>query len=449
MKSSTVVLGLGSNLGDRLTHLRTALAAIKNVGSLAVKQVSPLYISDAMLPDIAAPEWDIPYLNLAVRCETNLSPTDLLSILKTIEATIGREEKIRWAPRIIDIDILAIDALEIQEATLSIPHEGLLERPFALWPLADVWPTWKYPSKGAQQNKIAAELVEKWGSRYTGDCRFRTRQINQRIDTPVLMGVVNVTPNSFSDGGKFFRADAASQQALYLSYSGAEIIDIGAESTEYNATALTSDEEWARLEPVLNELHRVKNDFLLPPKISIDTRHADVAKKALAYDFVHYINDVTGLQDPAMIDLAVQSQKKCIVMHHLTIPANKAEVLPRSMDVVAHLYDWAQKHFDDLERKGIVRKNIIFDPGIGFGKTAEQSLALIKNIDVFSKLACSILVGHSRKSFISMFSRHMAPERDVETLVCSLYLADKAVDILRVHDVEMCARGIRTWKMLT
>ena len=438
-----IVLGLGTSLGDRLDNLRRALSTIKKIAGLTVSKVSPVYMSDAMLPEDAPLDWDLPYLNIALRCETTLAPTELLKKLKTIETEMGRHDAARWAPRVIDIDILAWGNEIINDGTLSIPHRGLLERPFALWPLADIAPFWQCPKEG----KTASELITVWGSRFTGDAPFHTRQIYQRIDTPILMGIVNVTPDSFSDGGKYLIAEAAAEQAICLVNAGAEIIDIGAESTAPTKTPLTSDEEWSRLEPVLLAIQQAKKHFLLPPKISVDTRHADVARKALAYQ-IDWLNDVTGFQDPDMVKVAVDSGKECVVMHHVSIPASKDKVLPRNVDVVKYIFDWAEKRFADLERQGIARDKLIFDPGIGFGKTPEQSLELIKHISVFSALGTRILVGHARKSFMANWTHYPAPQRDIETLAISLFLSQQPVDFLRVHDVEMCARGLRVTQSL-
>jgi dihydropteroate synthase len=155
-----------------------------------------------------------------------------------------------------------------------------------------------------------------------------------------------------------------------------------------------------------------------------------------------------GLQDPEMISLAAASQKECVVMHHVSIPASKQQVLPHNIDVINYLLHWAEMHFSFLESHGIKREKIIFDPGIGFGKTAEQSLAIIKHIAEFKKLNTRILVGHSRKSFFASFTDKPASERDIETVATSLYLNNQPVDYLRVHNVEMTSRAFQVAKAL-
>jgi 2-amino-4-hydroxy-6-hydroxymethyldihydropteridine diphosphokinase / dihydropteroate synthase len=443
-----VIIGLGSNVGDRLANFRKALKAIKQISAITVQQISPVYLSDALLPDNAPADWDMPHLNLALRCETILAPLELLNQLKKIEWAIGRKPEVRhWGPRILDIDILAWDDRVIRSEALTVPHLNLQDRPFALWPLADVAPLWVFPLDGHNHGKTAAQIVEQWGSRFTGKAPLSTRQIYQRIDTPQLVGIVNVTPDSFSDGGHFLDADKALQQALYLVYAGAEVIDIGAESTAPNASVLDPDAEWARLEPVLSAIQNAQTDFIIKPKISVDTRHARVAAKALALG-LDWINDVTGLDDLAMREIVAQSNADCVVMHHLSIPERRDHILPRHQDPVKTVYEWGEQRLNELERQGIARERIIFDPGIGFGKMAEQSLILLKNISVFKKLGVRLLIGHSRKTFISLLSAMPFAERDIETMVMSLYLAEQSIDYLRVHNVEMCARGLRVMTTL-
>lgn len=438
-----VILGLGSNLGDRLANLRRALTEIKKIPEFTVQQISPIYISDALLPDNAPVDWDMPYLNLAFRCETTLEPLALLKALKNIEWSIGRKPEVRhWGPRIVDIDILAWDDRIIQSEELTVPHESLQARPFALWPLADVAPRWQFPLPGINHDKTAAEISEQWGSRFSGDAPFHTRQIYQCLETPQLVGIINVTPNSFSDGNQFVTADNALHQALHLVRSGAEILDIGAESTAPNAKPISAEIEWQRLEPILHAIKQAQHDFLILPKLSIDTRHPEVAVKALNLG-VDWINDVSGLDDPAMREIVSQSQVDCVVMHHLSIPACRKQVLPKDQDPVATVYAWGEERLHTLEKAGIKRERIIFDPGIGFGKVAEQSLALLKHIDVFAKLGARILVGHSRKTFMSLVTEKPFAERDVETMAMTLCLANQPIDYLRVHNVEMCARGLR------
>ncbi len=437
-----LILGLGSNLGDRLAYLRHALQLIKKIPAISVVQISPVYISDALLPENAPDTWDKPYLNLALRCETTLNPYDLLQHLKDIEKIIDRKPEKKWGPRVIDIDILAWDDLIQYDEKLHIPHEHLHERPFALWPLADVAPHWIYPLPGPHQGKTAVELAAQWGSRFSGAAPLHTKQIPQRIDTPQLIGILNVTPDSFSDGGKFLEIPFATQQMHYLVTTGAEIIDIGAESTNPKSTAIDSTSEWQRLEPILKNILAERDKLFIPPKISVDTRHADVAKKALMLG-VDWINDVSGLSDPAMCEIIAAHTCDTVIMHSLSIPVGKKHFLAETEDAIAIVKRWADEKLNQMTKYGIALEKLILDVGIGFGKTAAQSLALIKNINLFRDFGVRLLVGHSRKLFLTQFTDSSPSERDIETLTLSLFLANQQIDFLRVHNVDVHARAFK------
>lgn len=438
-----IIIGLGSNLGDRLLHLRTAVTALRHISGLHINKISPVYLSDALLPSDAPSDWNIPYLNIAIRCDTQIEPHQLLKEFKQIEKQMGRrEEGVHWGPRVIDIDILAYADLVITTPELTIPHVGLQERPFALWPLADVAPFWIYPAPGLHQGKTAAEMVEPWGSRFSGNAFFGTKQISQRIEAPQIVGVINATPDSFSDGGEYLKLENAIQQAMRLMHGGAEIIDIGAESTAPHAKAIEAETEWERLAPILIAIKEIQNTLTIPPKISIDTRHALIAERALTLG-IDWINDVSGLDDPVMRHIIADAKIDCVVMHHLSLPERRDHLLPRNQNPVDIVYEWGARRLDELTQSGIAREKIIFDPGIGFGKLAEQSLALLQQVGRFKSLGTRILIGHSRKTFLSLLTGLPFAERDLETAAMSMLLAKKGVDYLRVHHVEMVARTLR------
>lgn len=431
-----VILGLGSNIGDRLANLRKAFRLLKLIPNFHIQQVSPVYISDALLPKNADISWNTPYLNLAIRATTSLEPLTLLEKIKAIEKQCGRNASIDWSPRIIDIDILAWDDLVKYDDKLHIPHEHLHERPFALLPLKDVAPFWICPLSGPHQGKTAIELAAQWNP---DDIPFHTRAIAQRIDTPALVGIVNITPDSFSDGGKYLQTEVAVQKIAELVIDGAEVIDLGAESTGPRAIPISPLEEWKRLEPVLSTILQQKSHMVIAPKISIDTRHAYVAEKALALG-VDWINDVTGLDNTEM--RATVAHKGCdvVFMHHLGVPVSQSKLISLNEDPLTHVYQWAEKRISELD---ISHERLIFDIGIGYGKTAEQSLLLLKNIRMFKELGVRLLAGHSRKSFLSQFTQEPAANRDVETLAVSHYLAEQEVDYLRVHHINHHARALK------
>jgi len=433
-----IILGLGSNVGNRLAHLRDTLNKLKHIAGLTVQQASPVYLSDAMLPDQAPESWNLPFLNCAAACTTTLSPEQLLAEIKKIEAEMGRQPGVFWGPRVIDVDILAWDNDDLHSEQLTIPHASLTERPFALWPLADLMPLWLHP----RLQQSAEQLIEPWGSRYSGDAPYHTRQINQRIDSPALVGIINVTPDSFSDGGQFYSAEQALRQAVHLMEAGAEILDIGAESTAPNREPLTPDLEWQRLAPVLSAIMQAKQSFVVPPLISVDTRHAAVAEQALAQN-IDWLNDVTGFEDADMRAIARSATVDCVVMHHLSIPPTKEKILARDQDPVTTLINWCEQKVAQLTNDGISPERIILDPGFGFGKSPGQALTLLQQMHRFTALTTRILVGHSRKSFMASFTPRPAPERDLETMLIAEHLNRQQVDYLRVHRVDLCARAFR------
>lgn len=443
-----VILGLGSNVGDRLQHLRKALAAIRSLPDFKIEKISPLYVSEALLPENAPANWNMPYINFAIRGKTNLQPTELLKLLKNIEWTIGRKPEIRhWGPRILDVDILAWDQEIIESDVLTVPHSNLQKRPFALWPLADVSPFWTFPLPGPNHGKTAEEMVEIWGSRFSGEAPFATRQIYQRVEGPQLMGVLNITPDSFSDGVKFLNPEVVQEQAISLVNSGAEILDVGAIATNPRAQKVSMTAEWQRLENVLPAIIDIKSKCFIPPKISIDTFHPQTVKRALDLG-VDWLNDQTGLDNPQMRELIIPTHADCIIMHHHSIPERRDDVMTRALDPNQTVYRWAENRIIELEKAGLTRERIIFDPGIGFGKMAEQSLEILQKIDIYKTLGVRILVGHSRKTFLNLFTNAAFAERDLETTVLSSYLAKRKVDYLRIHNVELTARALKISQVL-
>jgi dihydropteroate synthase/2-amino-4-hydroxy-6-hydroxymethyldihydropteridine diphosphokinase len=431
-----LILSLGTNLGDSLNNLRLGLQLLQKSQKIAPLQTSPLYSSSALLPPYAPVAWNRPFLNLAVACETDLSPLEVLKLIKQIERQLGREENQRWAPRIIDIDILAWDNCVIDQIGLKIPHTELLSRPFALWPLLDLWPDWQHPSA-----KLT-ELLQRWGSRYTGELApCGTKQLPHRLEGSALVGILNITPDSFSDGGKFITVPNALAQAEKLVREGAEVLDIGAESTRPGATPVLPETEWELLKPVLTAIKEQCKQWIFKPKISIDTRHFIVAEKAMQLG-IDWINDVSGFVDPNMRALAAGSSVKCVVMHNLGVPAQKNVVLASYPNICEQILDWTEQRFDELLDAGVDANQLIFDIGIGFGKTSQQSIFLLKNIKQFRRLNCPILVGHSRKSFLNLITEKSFPDRDFETAMVSYQLAAQGVNYLRVHNVGLNSEAI-------
>lgn len=259
--------------------------------------------------------------------------------------------------------------------------------------------------------------------------QLRTRTL--RFDrNPKLMGILNVTPDSFSDGGKWIDKQAAIDQALQMEADGADILDIGGESTRPYSDPVSADEEIRRVIPVIEAL----GESLHIP-ISIDTMKAAVAKEAIAAG-VEIINDVSGLEfDPDMIPLAVESGVGVCAMHMQGNPQTMQDS-PEYEDVVLDIFDYLQDRYRQLRYAGIERGKICLDPGIGFGKTHQHNLDLMAQCDEFHALNCPILVGHSRKGFLAKILGDKEMDRTLATVGSTLTLARLGIQIIRVHDVK-------------
>ena len=247
---------------------------------------------------------------------------------------------------------------------------------------------------------------------------------------PKLMGIVNVTPDSFSDGGKFYASGSAVEQALRLEDEGADIIDIGGESTRPYSESVAADEERRRVLPVVEAL---VSRLRVP--LSIDTMKAEVAEACLALGG-EIINDVSGLSyDPGMLDVARRTQAGICVMHMQGTPQTMQDD-PRYQDVIAEVGCYLDQRLQALVAAGIARDRICLDPGIGFGKTHAHNLDLLQSVDSFHRLGCPLLVGHSRKGFIAKILGDKSADRTLGTIGVSLALARRGVQVLRVHDVR-------------
>lgn len=246
-----------------------------------------------------------------------------------------------------------------------------------------------------------------------------------------LVGIVNVTPDSFSDGGAALVPEDALARARQCFESGARVVDIGAQSTRPGAEFLSARSEWGRLEEVLPEAIKIAR--ACGGKISLDTFHPEIAARALALG-VDWINDVMGFEHPAMIEAVKTSDCSLVLMHSLGVPPNTAFTIPQEDDSVAYVMEYFKRRADALDSAGIAADRLIFDPGIGFGKTPVQSLALLLRAQEMNTLG-SVLIGHSRKSFLKLFTAAPAEARDELTLAFSSMLAAQQVRYLRVHNV--------------
>lgn len=264
------------------------------------------------------------------------------------------------------------------------------------------------------------------------------------LDAPKLMGVLNVTPDSFSDGGRFEGAPAATAQARQMVAEGADIIDIGGESTRPGAAFVPVDEEIARTVPVIDALRKGK----ITTPISIDTRKAEVGRAALDHS-ADMINDVSGLSfDDGMAPLVAQTNAPICIMHAQGDPKTM-QAAPHYDDVLLDVYDYLAGRVRVAEQAGISRSRILIDPGIGFGKTQDHNLTLLRNISLFHGLGCPILLGVSRKRFIGAIGNQPeADKRGPGSVAIALSMLSQGVQIIRAHDIEAHRQAFALWRAL-
>lgn len=401
-----IYLGLGANTGDRRKSLHDAIERLKQAG-IILRNISPIYETPALLPEGAPGEWNKPYLNCVAEIETTLPPLKLLQVTQSIEKSLGRNHaQDRWSPRPVDVDILLWHDQIIDTPTLKIPHPEITRRAFVLDPLSWSAPSLKMPK--TQQSILQMA---------------RSHPQHQ----PLLMGILNVNDDSFSDGGQHNNQDAFADSVNQWIKEGIHILDIGAELTRPGAQILTPVEEWERLVPYLDILKSAQG-----PLLSIDTYHPETAEKAINWGF-NIINDVSGLSSSAMRALIKDTGTTAIAMHSLSVPADKAITIPPDADPVETLKRWVEEKMDVWQSEGIDLDKIIFDPGIGFSKIPHHSLEILRRLNEFADLPLRILVGHSRKSFMNVFSDQSYADRDWETVGLSLAIMNRGIDVIRVH----------------
>lgn len=258
-----------------------------------------------------------------------------------------------------------------------------------------------------------------------------------------IMGILNVTPDSFSDGGRWTSEAGLDARIDQLLTEGADIIDVGGESTRPFADPVGVEEELAR---VLPAIRAIRARSTIP--ISIDTTKAMVAREALAAGAT-MVNDVSALRhDPEMIEVIRSVDVPVIIMHMQGSPGDM-QVAPRYGEVVPEITSFLTGRIEWLASRGIGLDRIIVDPGIGFGKTLEHNLSILRNIRAFKQLGCPVLIGHSRKAFLGQLLDVPPAERDWPTAMVSAYCVQRGANILRVHDVRSTAQALQLARALT
>tara|TARA_B100001057_G_scaffold122342_1_gene121166 strand:+ start:1474 stop:2523 length:1050 start_codon:yes stop_codon:yes gene_type:complete len=256
-----------------------------------------------------------------------------------------------------------------------------------------------------------------------------------------LMGVLNVTPDSFSDGGKFIDSKKAIDHLKKLFNDGASIVDIGGESTRPGSKTITENEEWGRIENVLKNIKKNK-------VISIDTRKSVIMRKSLSLG-VDMINDVSGLNyDKETITVLKKSKTPFVLQHSLGDPENM-QLNPKYENVILDIYDFFEQKISFLKKSGINHDKIFLDPGIGFGKNLTHNLQILKKISIFHTLGFPLLLGISRKRFIRDISqKNDSSERLGGTISTGIFALKQGVQLLRVHDVNEMQQGLKVYQEL-
>ncbi|KAE8657401.1 Folate synthesis bifunctional protein [Hibiscus syriacus] len=446
-----VVIALGSNVGDRLDNFNQALQLMRKSGIDIIRygclyETAPAYVTDQPR-----------FLNSAVRAVTKLGPHELLGILKTIERNMGRTGGIRYGPRPIDLDILFYGKYRIGSDILTVPHERIWERPFVMAPLVDLlgsvidsdtvacWNSFSIDSDGlfGLWEKLGGEsLIGKEGMKRVLPIRNHLWDWSEKTS---VMGVLNLTPDSFSDGGKFVSVETAVSHVCSMISEGADIVDIGAQSTRPMASRISVEEELDRLIPVLEAVLGMPE--MEGKLVSVDTFYSDVAAEAVNKG-AHIINDVSaGQLDTNMHKMVANLNVPYIMMHMRGDPTTMQnnENLQYS-DVRSQVASELLSRVRDAELSGVPAWRIILDPGIGFSKNTEHNLDILRGLPVIrseiamQSLAAShapLLIGPSRKRFLGeICDRPDAVERDPATISCVTAGILGGANIVRVHNIK-------------
>lgn len=438
----TVFIGLGSNMGDRRVNLSEALGRMSE--KVSITRASAIYETEP---------WgftDQPkFLNQVVKVQTELAPEALLNYLKRIEAEMGRESTFRYGPRCIDLDILFYDDRVIASEKLAIPHPSLHQRAFVLLPLSGIAPDLLHPVLKKTVRELLNE-VDISGVTPFPSTRPAGKAMAQWGKRTYIMGILNLTPDSFSGDGLASGsnlAERAVEVARAFVADGVDILDLGAESSRPGSQPVSAEMELARLLPALKVI-RTQHPQVF---ISIDTCKSAVARQCLQ-EGADWINDIWGLtSDAEMAEVVSEYHAGIVLMHNRSRLGAVSDLGGLGKSYAGADYaDFMQDIKAGLENSialargaGIADERIILDPGIGFGKSVPQNLALINRLDELKTLGFPLLSGPSRKSFIGQVLNLPVEEREEGTAAAVALSIARGADIVRVHNVKTMARVAR------
>ncbi len=395
----TIYLSFGSNIGDRDTYLQQAIALLSE-HVFDIKQ-SHIYETKPCGYD-----HQNPFLNMVVEAKTTLSPRDLLNFTQHVEHSIERQKSIHNGPRTIDIDIVFYDDLIVNEPDLIIPHPRAYERDFVMIPMLDLNPNFSF-----QKPK-------------------ETYIMKRHIPTQIV-GILNLSPESFGSES-YIDIPNILERVRVMIEEGADVIDIGAQSTKPGTEQLREEEELKRLENVIPSIKKKFPNI----QLSLDTTRLSCARLAVKQG-IDMINDISGGRfSPEILSLIVNTDVKIVIVHSQG-DFTSMHAQYTYTDIIEELKKYFQERIQEMLRAGVRRDQIILDPGIGFSKTSVENFEILKNIKRLKKLGYPLYIGLSRKKFISIvLSKPDPKDRDVGSTVLHTLCMDKNVAYVRVHNVD-------------
>jgi dihydropteroate synthase len=261
---------------------------------------------------------------------------------------------------------------------------------------------------------------------------------------PLVMGILNITPDSFSDAGRFYKNSSALEHARVMAAAGADIIDVGGESTRPGAARISAEEE---IDRVLPAVEKIKQELAV--LVSVDTSKEEVARLAVEEGGADMVNDISALSFSENMASTVAELNVPVILMHIKGTPEDMQRAPFYADVVAEIKDYFQERIDHALSHEIKKEKLILDPGIGFGKRLEDNIAILRNLKQFAAFDLPLLVGLSRKSFLGLLSGEKVPEkRDAESLAANLLAVRNGAAILRVHDVAATVKALKVWQGL-
>jgi dihydropteroate synthase len=292
------------------------------------------------------------------------------------------------------------------------------------------------------ETRLDDDMAAQWAALTASRPPLQLGQRTVRLDQPQVMGIINATPDSFSDGGQFPDAASAAEAGSRMATEGAAIIDVGGESTRPGARSIWEGDEIARIEPVIRQLAAAGD------AVSVDTRKADVMTAAVAAG-ARMINDVSALTyDQRSAEVAASLNVPVVLMHHQGDPQTMQDD-PRYDDVLVEVYQWLEDRIAAAVEAGVRRENILVDPGFGFGKNVGHNLELMNGLALFHSLGCPLVIGASRKRTIGALSGEVPADRRLAgSIAFAVKAAEQGAQIIRVHDVFETMQALRIWRGL-